>query len=191
MCAENQSAPWPSTIAQQSLAIRGRGSCSGTPESSGPGRTDCGHLIAQWAWYYARKQRVRAREPVRLLKVSLEPWLDRSAEEILLSPERRRKNRRRQDEVPREHVIPLSDLAISLIKELIALNIDPATNDHLLPTHRRLRRGNKPIEDKALARSISRHIVEHPNGRSALFGLTPLTLQICVGHVRLASPVSA
>jgi integrase len=41
------------------------------------------HVIAEWAWHYARRERKRPREAVRLLKVYLGgPWKDRPANEL-------------------------------------------------------------------------------------------------------------
>jgi integrase len=108
---------------------------------------------------------------IKTLKKSERGMLQKTREQL-------RKNRRRQDEAPKEHVVPLSDLAISLVKQLITL-AQEKNSPYLLPTHHWKQDPNRPLSAKALAHALAEHVVEESRGVFSLFGLTPFAPHDC------------
>lgn len=67
----------------------------------------------------------------------------------------------------REHLVPLTDLAVELIEQLRTLAKD---RPYLLPSHQSKLKRNEPISERALSRALRNN---HEDGR--LFGIEPFT----------------
>jgi integrase len=90
-----------------------------------------------------------------------------------IPPERIKTISKPEQQLPRKHFVPLTDLALEIVGELSALAKD---RPHLVPSKHSKTKTDSPISEKALSRALKNCHVVSSNGKHAtLFGMPTFT----------------
>jgi integrase len=90
-----------------------------------------------------------------------------------IPPERIKTVSKPEQQLPREHYVPLTDLALEIVGELSVL---AKGRPHLVPNKHSKQKTDLPISEKALSRALKNCQIVSPDGRrTTLFGMRPFT----------------